>query len=163
LEPQENDFPKLFKDFEKEQFTLLWRDGRDGFHAVDFHRRCDGHPNTLTVILGTDGNICGRFTPVEWESWKWTGMFRNKTCLKAGSSLTSFLFTLKNPDEFPARRCALKAEKKDTAIVCTSRLGPVFNGGVRVKGNAAGAEESLPCVDSEPEHLRFGQSVHLQE
>jgi hypothetical protein len=40
----------------------------DAFRANQFHRRCDGHANTLTVILDTKGNIFGGFTPVEWES-----------------------------------------------------------------------------------------------
>jgi hypothetical protein len=69
------------------QFSLLWRGGRDGFGAHDFHRRCDGHANTLAVILGTDGNIFGGFTAMKWEY----------DCgLKADPSLNGFLFTLKS-------------------------------------------------------------------
>jgi hypothetical protein len=71
------------------------------------------------VILDTDGNIFGGFTPVEWES-------SNPRKDKADPSLKSFLFTLKNPHNVPARRFALKAEKKDRAIWCDSRCGPVF-------------------------------------
>jgi hypothetical protein len=112
------DFPKLFEDFKKEKFTLLWRGSRDGFDARDFHSRCDGHANTLTVILDTNGNIFGGFTPVQWES----GSGRSK----ADPSLKSFLFTLKNPHNVPARRFALKAEKKDEAIWSSSLYGPNF-------------------------------------
>jgi hypothetical protein len=62
-----SNFPGIFAEFRK--FSLLWRGGsRDGFEAQEFHRRCDGHANTLTVILDTKGNIFGGFTPVEWES-----------------------------------------------------------------------------------------------
>jgi hypothetical protein len=71
------------------------------------------------VILDTNGNIFGGFTPVEWESpatWKY----------KVDPSLKSFLFTLKNPHNVPARRFALKAEKKDEAIRCYSNWGPHF-------------------------------------
>jgi hypothetical protein len=114
------DFPTLFEDFKEKQFTLLWRGSRDGFGARVFHNRCDGHPNTLTVILDTDGNIFGGFTPVTWESHK-------KTPRKADPSLTSFLFTLKNPHNVPARRFALKAERKNEAIFCRSDLGPCFD------------------------------------
>jgi hypothetical protein len=46
----------------------------------------------------------GGFTPVEWE---------NDCTFKADASLKSFLFTLKNSHNVPARRFALKAEKKD--------------------------------------------------
>jgi hypothetical protein len=95
------DFPKLFEDFMKKQFTLLWRGSRDGFGARDFHGRCDRHPNTLTVILDTNGNIFGGFTPVEWES-------PSKLCNKIDPSEKSFLFTLKNPHNVPARRFALR-------------------------------------------------------
>jgi hypothetical protein len=111
------DFPKLFEDFKRQQFTLLWRGSRDGFGASDFHSRCDGHPNTLTVILDTKGNIFGGFTPVKWYS---------RSYGKADPSLKSFLFTLKNPHNVPTRRFALKAEKKDWAIRCVSRWGPTF-------------------------------------
>jgi hypothetical protein len=69
------------------------------------------------VILDTKGNIFGGFTPVEWES---------RTGYKADPSLKSFLFTLKNPHNVPARRFALKAEKKNEAILCDSACGPRF-------------------------------------
>jgi hypothetical protein len=81
------DFPALFEDFKKKKFTLLWRGSGDGFDARDFHRRCDGHRDTLTVILDTDGNIFGGFTPLEWELEHWTGYYRVRT---------TFLFTLRN-------------------------------------------------------------------
>jgi hypothetical protein len=113
------DFPKIFEDFKKKQFTLLWRGSRDGFSVLDFHSRCDGHANTLTVILDTHRNIFGGFTPVEWES-------PTNLKQKADPSQKSFLFTLKNPHNVPARRFGLKAECKDEAIRCESDFGPNF-------------------------------------
>jgi hypothetical protein len=100
----------------------------DGFHLDHFHRRCDGHPNTLTVILDTDGNTFGRFTPVEWEP---RGVLDT---WKADPSLKSFLFTLKNPHNIPARRLPLKGEKKDKAICCVFDYGPHF-GDLHVSDN----------------------------
>jgi hypothetical protein len=114
------DFPTLFEDFMGKQFTLLWRGSRDGFGYPDFHRRCDGHPNTLTVILDTNGNIFGGFTPVEWESTR----IRNS---KADPSLKSFLFTLKNPHNFPPRRFALKADQSYRAVYHATDWGPHFS------------------------------------
>jgi hypothetical protein len=111
------DFPKLFEDFEQQQFTLLWRGSRDGFGYGDFHRRCDGHPNTLTVILDTKGNIFGGFTPMEWDS---------RSGNHADPSLNSFLFTLKIPHNLPGGRFALIAERKNRAIWCISDYGPGF-------------------------------------
>jgi hypothetical protein len=100
-----SDFPEIFAEFGGQRFLLLWRDSRDDFGASDFHRDCDGHADTLTVILDTDGNIFGGFTPVEWES-------PEKSKYKADPSPTSFLFVLKNPDKVQARKFSLKAEKK---------------------------------------------------
>jgi hypothetical protein len=74
----------------------------------------------LTVILDTKGNIFGGFTPLEWES----GLK-----YKADDSQKSFLFTLKNPHNIPARRFALKAEKKHEAIFCNPGWGPSFGYG----------------------------------
>jgi hypothetical protein len=113
------DFPPLFAEFTRKHFTLLWRGSRDGFGARDFHSRCDGHANTLTLILDTRGNIFGGFTPVEWES-------RNYDCSKADPSLKSFVFTLKNPRNTPARQFALMAQYQDKAICCDSSCGPCF-------------------------------------
>jgi hypothetical protein len=122
------DFPTLFEDFKRKRFALLWRGSRDGFGARDFHNRCDWHPNTLTVVLDTEGNIFGGFTPVEWESRKWNGRRgKGSNCFKADPSLKSFLFTLKNPHNVPARRFPLMAKAKEVAIQDDSNDGPNFN------------------------------------
>jgi hypothetical protein len=132
-----SDFPAIFAEFRK--FSLLWRGSRDGFTKEEFHRRCNGHANTLTVILDTKGNIFGGFTPVEWESGlKW----------KADDSLQSFLFTLKNPHNIPARRFALKAERKREAISCNSGRGPFFGGDIGVYDN---------CNANARSFTRFGE------
>jgi hypothetical protein len=119
------DFPALFAEFAGKRFTLLWRGSRDGFGAGDFHSRCDGHAPTLTLIQDTDGNIFGGFTPVEWDSHGGN---------KADPSLKSFLFTLKNPHNCPARKFALKAQSKAKAILCWSGRGPSFRD-ISVSGN----------------------------
>jgi hypothetical protein len=119
--------PEIFAEFRKKQIYLLWRGSRDGFGSKEFHRRCDGHTNTLTVILDTEGNIFGGFTPVGWESRVWNGKHENESnCWKADDSLKSFLFTLKNPHNVSARRFALKAESKHLAIYCDSKWSPHF-------------------------------------
>jgi hypothetical protein len=57
---------------------------------------------------------------VKWES-RTKGAFST-----ADPSLKSFLFTLQNPRNIPARTFALKADKKGQAIVCSSLWGPHF-------------------------------------
>jgi hypothetical protein len=106
------DFPPLFEEFRAKRFNLLWRGSRDGFTAQEFHHRCDGRANTLTLIADTKGNIFGGFTPVKWESDYWT--------CKSDDSLQSFLFTLRNPHGVPPRKFALKEEMKEFAIICNS-------------------------------------------
>jgi hypothetical protein len=127
-------FPEIFAEFRGKRFSLLWRGSRDGFAAQEFHRRCDGHANTLTVILDTQGNVFGGFTPVEWESRKPNSQSHSSS-LKADGSQKSFVFTLKNPHNVPARRFALKAEKKQSAIYCGSGWGPRFEGGIAASNN----------------------------
>jgi hypothetical protein len=109
-------------------FHLLWRGSRDGFTAKEFHLRCDGRANTLTLIEDTDGNIFGGFTPVKWESrQRWKG----------DDSLQSFLFTLRNPHGVPPRKFPLRAEKKQHAIYCNSTCcaGFGYYGDIHVFGN----------------------------
>jgi hypothetical protein len=168
------DFPKLFEDFKEKHFTLLWRGNRDDFGYWDFHRdrfgarvfhsRCDRHPNTLTVILDTNGNIFGAFTPVAWESpWLYSSI------VKADPSLKSFIFTLKNPHNFPARRFALKAEMKDKAIWCNSDCGPHFcdlsvrhNCNTSTENWAGGFDNSYTNDTGLDENTFFTGSFHFQ-
>jgi hypothetical protein len=101
---------------------LLWRGSRDGFGVRDFHGRCNGHAPTLTLIQDIVGNIFGGFTSVEWESR--TEDFHES--FKADLSLASFLFTLKNPRNFLARKFALNVNKLHRAIGCLTSRGPHF-------------------------------------
>jgi hypothetical protein len=82
------------------------------------------------VILDTKGNIFGSFTPVKWESQIWKGDYGNpNNTLKEDDSLKSFLFTLKNPNNFPVKRFALQPKMKHQAINCWAQLGPRFGCG----------------------------------
>jgi hypothetical protein len=50
-----SDFLEIFAEFRGKRFWLRSRGSRDGFRADDLHSRSDGHMNTLTVILDTNG------------------------------------------------------------------------------------------------------------
>jgi hypothetical protein len=92
------EFPPLFNEFRRQRFKLLWRGSRDYFSAKEFHRRCDGRANALTLIADIEGTVFGGSTPVEWESRVWTGKGGDENdYYKGDDSLLSFLFTLRNP------------------------------------------------------------------
>jgi hypothetical protein len=109
----------------------------DGFGAREFHWHCDGHAPTLRLIEDTEGNIFGGFTLVKWDS---------QNGKKADPSLKSFLFTLKNPHNFPAREFSLKAEQKDCAIYCVSSWGPRFGSVIWVSDKCNANTNSGRCL-----------------
>jgi hypothetical protein len=132
----------MFAEFRKTQFSLLWRASRDGFESLEFDCRCDGHANTLTVILDTNENIFGGVTPVKWES---------QDChFNADDNLKSFLFRLENPHNIPARKFAVNAENKDPAIEWHSGCRPRFG-----KGSPAVCDE---CNVDNHSHTQLGDS-----
>jgi hypothetical protein len=88
-------FPETFTEFADQQFELLWRGSRDGYTPDDFHRRCDGHGGTVTLILDVNGSIFGGFTSLPWESHV-DDAEDGSPYYKTDSSGNSFLFTLKN-------------------------------------------------------------------
>jgi len=49
---------------------LLYRASKDGFKSSDFHRKCDGHSNTIVIIKIRNKNIIGGYTRIKWESSK---------------------------------------------------------------------------------------------
>jgi hypothetical protein len=110
-----SDFPSIFTDFGQKQWKLLYRGADDGFRSSDFHRKCDSHSNTITIILTTKGFIFGGFTPVAWDSSNYS---------KPDSTQTSFLFSLKNPHTSEAKKFSMNSSS--CAIVGHPSWGPVF-------------------------------------
>jgi hypothetical protein len=112
-----------FAEFRGKQFSVLWRGRCDGFGSSEFHCRCDGHANTLTVILDTEENIFGGFTRAKWDL---SGDY------KADVRLKSFLFTLRNLHNVPPKKFTLKDEATSYAILCSYGRGPVFGHGADI-------------------------------
>jgi outer membrane murein-binding lipoprotein Lpp len=143
------EYPPLFEEFRMKRWVLLWRGSRDGFTARGFHRRCDGHANTVTLILDTVGNVFGGFTPVEWESRKWNGKHGNENnSSKGDDSMRSFLFTQRTPHGVPPRKFALREETKGLAIICDSTLCAVFSGAICVCDNCNTNSKSYTWIGS---------------
>jgi hypothetical protein len=112
-----SELPAILGQFRHKKFELLWRGSRDGFSADAFHNLCDDCPNTMTLILDTQGNIFGGFTPIPWES----------CCItKADTTMGSFLFTIKNQYDVEPMIFPVKEDKRDFAIFCYEGYGPSF-------------------------------------
>jgi hypothetical protein len=124
-------FPDVLSQFRGKSFHLLWRATRDGFNGEDFHRLCDGHPNTVTFIVDVGGNIFGGFTPIAWERGGSSGYY------KPDPSGRSFLFTLKNPADTDPMVFSLKVPSQ--AIYIYPSHGPHFgNDDIYVANNSNG-------------------------
>ena len=112
-EKQPLELVKLCDFHSKDKFKLLYRASEDGFESKDFHTKCDGHANTLT-ILKANGFIFGAFTTAAWNNFSWWL-----------SDPNAFLFSLTNKENKP---CKMKIDPKQSsnAIYCSSEYGPIF-------------------------------------
>ncbi len=66
-ERQSFELVKLCEFSPNDKWSLLYRGTRDGFGAKDFHSRCDGHSNTLTILKAKQSEfIFGGFLMVRY-------------------------------------------------------------------------------------------------
>ena len=80
-------------EFPKDQeWELKYRGTRDGLKAADFHKKCDGIAETLTVVKATNGNIFGGFAEKAWSS-------KNEWI----ADPKAFIFSLINKEEDPSK------------------------------------------------------------
>jgi hypothetical protein len=98
------------------QYKLIYRASEDGFGVIDFHRKCDNNPNTLTVILSEEANVFGGFISTEWDS----------THSGYKTDHQAFIFSLVNKDETPL---VLEVQCPEYAIYNDDTLGPTFGAG----------------------------------
>jgi hypothetical protein len=105
-----------------DKWSLLYRGSRDGFGANDFHSKCDGHSQTLTILKAKKTlNIFGAFTTVEWESCTWPGKYK--------SDANAFIFSLTNQENKPLKMRPIKYEN---AVFAYSQYGPAFGKGFEI-------------------------------
>lgn len=98
-----------------QNWRLLYRASKDGFGASDFHSRCDGQENTLTIIKSTNGNVFGGYTEKEWNGNEVDKYDPN-----------AFIFSYINKDYQPIK---IPCKSQNYAIYCSSSCGPVFGNG----------------------------------
>jgi len=130
----------------KNKWTLLYRGSRDGFGAADFHSKCDGHKNTLTILKASGTSyIFGGFTPVHWDS---TSGYK--------SVPNAFLFSLTNRDNRP---CKMRQDYTcSNSIFCYSEYGPIFGANdVCIANNANSTAESYSILGRSYHHPQPSQ------
>lgn len=103
---------KLCNFTNKTKWEMLYRASKDGFTAKNFHQKCDGSNNTLTIIKSTEGYIFGGYTEATWTSNNSYSHDKN-----------SFLFSLINKMNTPL---VLPCANPEFAIYCGSHYGPTF-------------------------------------
>jgi hypothetical protein len=101
--------------FGDQRWKLIYQASRDGFRAADFHEKCDGIHNTLTLVKTTDSCVFGGFTGAAWSS---TDKFDQDQC--------SFLFSFKNKMKQP---CLIQCNNHEKAIKNEKESGPCFGDG----------------------------------
>ena len=140
------------------KFKLLYRASRDGFGAFDFHAKCDGQSNTLTIIKGFnryyvqsrgfDGYIFGGYTAVAWDS-----SFTYK------ADPNAFIFSLTNTGQQPIL-IPIKKMHSQEAIFCRSDSGPIFgNNDIAVLDNSNSNNVSISDLGRSYDFTLFSQGT----
>ena len=94
------------------KYTLLFRASRDGFRASNFHSKCDGKSNTVTLVETKTKRRFGGFTDAQWNQ---SGNYQ--------TGANGFIFSLDNNEIY---------YNKDNRynIYCNSSYGPAFGRGL---------------------------------
>ena len=117
---------KLCEFSPNDKWSLLYRATRDGFGSSDFHSRCNGHSNTLTIFKAKgSGFIFGGFSSVEWEPYA-RGGFK--------SDPNAFIFSLTNGENKPVK-IKIDPNRYQYAILCHSEWGPTFGRDIQIANN----------------------------
>jgi hypothetical protein len=103
----------------------LYRGTRDGFDSIDFHSKCDGHSNTLTLLKVKGSEfIFGGYTTVSWDGSR-----------GPKSDPNAFIFSLTNKDNTPVKM-KIDPNKHKFAIYCYPFCGPTFGADIKIDNNA---------------------------
>ena len=132
----------------------MYRATRDGFRPCDFHSKCDGHSNTLTILKANgSGFIFGAFTTAKWESCKRPG--------KMKSDPNAFIFSLTNKDN-TLLKMKVDPRRHETAIYCHSSIGPSFGGGcdILIANNSNTAMNSYSKLGYSYSHPQYAQGTN---
>ena len=110
-------------------WMLKYRATRDGLYAKDFHERCDGFSNSLTIIKSKNGNLFGGFVEKAWDSS--TGAYLHDP--------KAFIFSLVNKENKPFK--VLCSNNGENAIWCSSTFGPTFGDDIVLRSSSNTIQE----------------------
>ena len=65
---REEEVGYLYSLLPKIKVSILYRASEDGWHASNFHSRCDSKGSTITLFQIRKGDCVGGFTKVSWSS-----------------------------------------------------------------------------------------------
>ena len=102
----------------EQQWSLIYKASRDGFDAAAFHRLCDNHGPTMTIIKSKNNYLFGGYTAAPWTS---DGSYKEDR--------TAFLFTLTNPHDIPPTKYCLNDARITSTVYRNADYGPTFGGG----------------------------------
>lgn len=109
---QEYDYIKsLFPKQQIKKVNLLYRASENNFSALEFHKKCDNIPQTITLIETEYGKVIGGYTPLAWNS--------SKKHWAADKSMCSFIFSVDMQEKFNLNLAQF-------AIACNPEKGPIF-------------------------------------
>jgi hypothetical protein len=136
-----------------DKWSLLYRGTRDGFGSSDFHLKCDGHSNTLTILKAKGSEfIFGGYTTIDWESsvqWK--------------SDPNAFIFSLTNKDNTPLKM-KINPNKHEYAIECHSSFGPTFGCfEIRIANNSNTTMGSFSNLGDSYSHPQYERGTNEAE
>jgi len=140
---------KLCEFSPNDKWSLLYRATRDGFRSTDFHSKCDGHSNTLTILKAEESSfIFGGFTTVSWES---SSAFK--------SDANAFVFSLTNKENTPLKM-KIKPNQHEWAIDCSSSFGPIFGEDICIANNANTTMDSCSDLGSVYRHPQYAKGTN---
>ncbi|GBC26072.2 BTB/POZ protein [Rhizophagus irregularis DAOM 181602=DAOM 197198] len=130
------------------ELRLLFRGSRDGLAPDKFHKICDGHSCTITVVKVIDSNeILGGYNPIAWKS-----------DYSYSATKDSFIFSFENSNHVLSR-----VINERYAIYNNLFGGPSFGGGDLDLLRFTSRSEILPEIFEIILRYIYGGKVSLEE
>ena len=102
----------FIEDKNIKNITLIYSGTIDEDIAISFHKKCDGHSPTITLIKDTTNQIFGGYTEASWDSLERHSKYDSNT----------FIFSI-------TKNIKIKSKKSENSIECNPKFGPVFGFG----------------------------------